>query len=488
MPHQFRAAPIAVFCTLTIAACVTQQNPVVEDNVVPNAKSLGAKQAVSDSCPADASWLRNPSLPGEVPGAGSICNFEQFMWQSMIALVQPTKSDPKLLELETWMPSYGIFIKDGQPTPWGQQPPDSCSKGTAGPVAIGKAPRVYSDIIKQAGIDQPLIDLRGEFVYYGMSVNKSAYDMLTGCDLYKANCAGPLKPGNKGIDLIQKYPNLAFPDSAVELKTSWMVLDAAAASSGLFYTVPGWIERNGGACRMVQLGLTGIHIVSKTPGSPALIWATFEHRNNAPDCNNTTAAPPLGGKWNFYNPDCKNCATNTYKANTAAQVCRMHSYGNSHVGTFPGGADCSVDPNQVACKDSTIKMLEESSLAIQDLNRSAQSLIQANPTLINKVWANYELVGNVWTVGKTTPPYLQAQRGALSDANTSMESFVQNGVAGVNNPYSCFSCHNMEGPAAGQTLPPVGLSHLFHHVEMPGGCTNGSLPTACTPYTFATSP
>lgn len=440
-----------------------------------------APASVTSECAADLSWLNSSTLPTEVPGNKTICNLEQFMWQSMLALVQPT-SDPNLLQFETWMPSYGIFIKDGTPTPWGQEPPTSCTPSTKSPATGGKTPRLYTDIIKQAGADQPLIDLKGEFVYYSMTVNQSAYSMITSCQLYQANCAGPLKPGNKGIDLITKYPNLAYPDTAVELKTSWMVLDAAAVASGLYYVVPGLIQFKDSPCRQVSLGLTGMHIVSKTPSFPAMIWATFEHRNNAPDCNNTSATPPLGGSWNFYNPACKDCTTNTYQPATPAQVCRMHPQGDSAVGTFPGGVDCSVDPNQFACQDKTRAMLAESTLAINSINNSVQTLIKANPGRINGVWANYELVGNVWTTNGVTPPYLQAQQGSLSAANTSMETFVQNGVPAVSNPYNCLSCHNMAGPTEGQNLPPAGLSHLFDEVQMPGGCTNGALPTACSPY------
>lgn len=479
-------------CATRFMACTPTQEPPPQtvdqavNHLAPAAQTVSpptvsALAATASSCQADQAWLTSSTLPSEVPGSRTTCNFEQFMWQSLLALVQPT-SDPATMQFETWMPSYGIFIKDGTPTPWGQQPPVTCPAGQKLPPVTGKVPRVYSSIIQQAGSDQPLIDLKGEFVYYGMSVNKSAYDMVTSCQLYMANCAGPLKPDNKGIDLITKYPKLAFPDSAVELKTSWMVLDKAQIDSGLYYVVPGLIQPRGGACRAVTLGLTGMHIVSKTPSSPALIWATFEHRNNAPDSGNTTAAPPLGGSWNFFNPTCANCTTNTYKAATPAQVYRMHPQGNSSIGTFPGGVDCKANPTQFACQDKTRKILDESTQAINAINTSAQALIKANPKLINKVWANYELVGNVWTVGGTVPPVLQAQQGALSAANSSMETFVQNGVATASNPYSCLSCHNMQGPSIDKTLPPVGLSHLFHEVQMPGGCSNGALPAACTPY------
>jgi len=444
------------------------------------AAKTGRSAATTDPCLADAAWLHSSTLPIEVSNSTTACGFEQFMWQSLLALVQPTTADPTILNFETWMPSYGIFVKDGAPTPWGQEPPNACAAGSK---ATGKPRRLYSDIIKQAGADQPLIDQKREFVYYGMSVNQSAYDMITACQLYMANCAGPLKPNNQGIDLIQKYPTLALPGTTVELKTSWMIVDDATVASGRFYVVPGWIQHKGGPCREVNLGLTGIHIVSKTPSFPALIWATFEHRNNAPDCSDTSAPPPLGGSWNFFNPSCPSCTTNTYKPVTPAQICRMHPSGDSAAGTFPGGADCSVNPNQYACQAKTQAILAESTHAINALNTSVRSLILTPPHRINTVWANYELVGNVWTIGGTVPPYLQAQEGALSAANTSMESFVQNGVAAATNPYSCLSCHNMQGPTSTQNLPPVGLSHLFDNVQMPGGCSDGNLPAACAAFT-----
>jgi hypothetical protein len=456
---------------VSLAACSSAPSP---------AAKTGQSAATTDACLADAAWLHSSTLPTEVSNPTSICSFEQFMWQSMLALVQPTTADPAILNFETWMPSYGIFVKDGAPTAWGQEPPNTCATGSK---TTGKPRRLYSDIIKQAGADQPLIDQKREFVYYGMSVNQSAYDMFTACQLYKANCAGPLKPGNQGIDLIKKYPDLALPSTAVELKTSWMIVDDATVASGRFYVVPGWIQRKGGPCREVNLGLTGMHIVSKTPSFPALIWATFEHRDNAPDCSNTSAQPPLGGPWSFFDPNCPTCTTNTYRPLTPAQICRMHPSGNSAVGTFPDDVNCSEKPSQFACQANTQAMLAESTHAIDTLNAGVRAFILAPPVRIDRVWANYELVGNVWTIGGTVPPDLRAQQGALSAANTSMESFVQNGVAAITNPYSCLSCHNMQGPTNTQTLPPVGLSHLFDNVQMPGGCDDGYLPGTCTAFT-----
>ena len=504
---------IAILCALLVVACVTTKPRNTDPSKVPapaDAGSVGAEapspalpetevyetevygtevygtaDAANGSCAALPSWLSTPSIPGEVQQPQADCNFQQFMWQSLIALVQRSEPESSVLQFETWMPTYGIFVEDGKVTPWGTHPPDECSVPADEAVLSGRRPRVYSKLTKQAGADQPLIDLANEYVYYAMSVDKNAYDMIVGCDLYLKPCAGALQsPSNPGVDIVKDYPQLAFPDGAVELKTSWMVLSDAQVESKLFYTVPGWIQFDQSAsCRKVNLGLTGMHIVSKTPDFPAFIWATFEHRNNAPDCDNLTAAPPLGGAWNFYNPTCENCPTNLYQPGTPAQVCRMHPWGDSAVGTFPGGNDCERDPFQPICTEPVKSRLAESTASITSLNANVQGLIKANPRLIDPVWANYELVGNMWTANKALPPYQADQRGALSNANSSMETFVQNGVANVTNPYSCFSCHNMANAAGGLALPPAGLSHLFHDAKAAMGCSDGRLPTSCDAYT-----
>jgi hypothetical protein len=477
---------IVLLAGVGVIAC---NGPSDEPSDGPSGPTSGpAAQTYSSGagCTAEASWITSPSLPAEVGGSQEICDFEKFAWQSLLYLVQPTPDERQILEFETWMPYYGIFVgADQQPTPYGQHPPDPCNprEAVAGR-AIGAAPFIFSSITKQAGVEHALFDPAGKPAWYNLRVNESAYDMLTRCDLYRSHCAGQLIDGNVGIDVVAKYPDLSFPDGAVELKTGWKTLTAEEAASGLFYTVSGWVQPET-TCEPVTLGLVGIHIVSKTQDFPAFLWATFEHRNNAPDCTDLDAPPPLGGSWSFFDPAaCDNCTTNRYDPPNPTQVCRMHPQGDSTLGVFPNGQDCEVDPLQYACQEATRKMLAESTGAIREINASAQSLIASHGGEIDKVWANYELVGNVWTRDQViTPPQLQAQVGSLSAANTTMETYVQNGEAGVTATNSCFSCHD-QSYKQGIWLPPAGLSHIFAEaVPDTGGCTGGSLPDSCSPYT-----
>lgn len=470
-------------------------------------------------CNADPGWITNPSLPTDVKSDDN-CSFQQFMWQSMLYLVQPVSSGSKVLQFETFMPSYGIFVgPDRNPTPWGQIPvPDFCAVPGSNPLSKAMAKNagvtlkaskgqkavplptntIFSNLTLQAGVGQPLIDKSLNRVFYNVSVNKPAYDFITGCDLHKAQCSLSLAPdlpdpaGLKIVDIPTLYPNLAFPQGAIELKTSWKILTADEIASNTFYMTNGVVKSPiAAACQFNQtLGLVGMHIVSKTPTHPEFIWATFEHRNNAPTCAAPTAPPPLGGNWTFYDSACgSKCTTNHYAEGKPTQVCTMHPWGDPTAGTMPNNLSCSsTPPPGYICDPNTQKyVIQPNTANLIAIDKSVQAMLGALPAgNANKLWANYSLVGNVWTARGTLPPSLTVQAGSLSGANNSMETYVQNGVSNIQNPYNCFSCHNLNGKSVNQTggqaahpvqLPPAGLSHIFNLLNTKTkGCSTGALP------------
>jgi hypothetical protein len=497
MPRRAWLTVVGCASSAWMLACDRGAPPADATSALPLASATPADAgAPTSACAFDASWLTSSTLPADVDDADS-CSFHRFMWQSFAALVQPSG---ERLAFETYMPNYGLFVASATqpPTPWGKTPLSPCASAAlvgAKRAASAKAPAatasttplVFSSITKQAGVEQPLRDEAGHDVYYGISVNQTAYQWLTSCDLYRHHCAAQLAGRAGGIDLIKSYPQLAFPAGAIELKTAWKVLTPAEQQLGTFYTVEGVIEPDPddpSTCTVAQLGLTGLHIVSKTPTHPEFIWATFEHRNNAPDCTDLGAQPPLDGGWTFFDKAAYDkctaaSCTNTYVKGQAALVCREHPWGDSNIGRYPDGNDCSVNPNQLICQASVKAALAANTSAMQAINAAAISAIQASSGFA-KVWANYELVGNVWAVGGAVPPIAQVRGGSLSAANTTMETFVQNGQAGVQNPTSCLTCHDMVSADGKTNLPPAGLSHLFDALQpKSGGCSAGTLPSAC---------
>ncbi|MDH5670685.1 MAG: hypothetical protein OEZ06_00955 [Myxococcales bacterium] len=441
-----------------------------------------AQPSAPPACAFDPAWLTATALPTEV--GDSDCSFHQFMWQSFAYLAQSLDGGARF---ESWMPTYGLFVKtaSAKPTPWGTPPKVPCKPDKAGRTADKPLP-VYSSITKQAGVLQPLIDRSDNAVYYGVALNRIAYDWVTSCELYRYGCGAQLADQKAGVDLIKQYPQLAFPNGSVELKTAWKVLSDAEKQLGTFYTVTGQIQpdANPKSCKTVTLGLVGLHVVSKTANHPEFIWATFEHKNNAPDCTALDAAAPLPGGYTFFDtaqydackaPQC----TNTFAPGTPAMVCREHPWGDSNLGSYPNGNDCNADPNQRICQPAVREAMTANTQAMQAINASASSAI-VQSSGYDKVWANYELVGNLWARGGAVPPITQAQAGSLSAANTVMETFVQNGQAGVINPSNCFTCHDMVSSEGIANLPPAGLSHIFRELApKSGGCKDGKLPQSC---------
>ncbi len=450
-------------------------------------------------CPFNLEWMSKPELPQKVvlPNSGTPakdnCRFQQFMWQSFSYLVSPSAENKNIPNFQNWMPSYGIFVGAKQkPAPWGTTvTPEYCE-------AKAKDGFVYSDFTLQAGSEQPLIDQQNQFVYYGVSVNQSAYDFITQCDLYRSQCALTLAPDllNEGkiVNIPLLYPNLAFPVGAVELKTSWKILTQSEIKGGTFFVRQGYVRppntsKSTSQCQSHQLGLVGMHIVSKTPNHPEFIWGTFEHRNNVPDCTNLDAKPKHG-EWTFISKECattdNNCNLNNYRGKKSpSEICREHPWGDPVQGIFPNNLNCnsSPQPNYI-CKENVQKnVIAPSTATLIAINQSADQVLRGTKQF--SLWANYELTGNIWTVAGL-PPNLQIQAGSLSSANTSMETYVQNGEAGVTNPNSCFSCHNLSGKTQNNTpvtLPPAGISHIFNLMQTDtGGCESGELPKACSIY------
>ncbi|HEY9422756.1 MAG TPA: hypothetical protein VIW92_15180 [Thermoanaerobaculia bacterium] len=410
----------------------------------------GATPASAQNCGATVTWFTNPSIPTEVSGGlnADNCAFHQFAWQAFAALIQPSQGE---LVFETWMPDYGVFVANGQqPTPWGQSPPTPCTSDD--PKANGRffRPRVVKT---DAGAVNPnstqqafggaLYDQNNNVVYYEAWMNQTEYDFITGCQFYNTGCMAAAPVGT------------SLPSGTIEVKTSWRVLSGPSPD---YYTVQGVV---GSSCTPVTLGLVGFHLVANTPIHQEFIWATFEHKSNAPDCPGTGVTPPAGG-WSFFNPNCtsggKPCAVN--QQNTIpTQVCRVTPY---------GGGDSQNVANIQSINQSVYSTMEK--LAATDPQKYG----------FYNVWSNYFMTGNLWTNNGELPPSSSNFKGSTLNANTTMETFAQN-TSGFTN---CFSCHSEEPQPSHpgfQSPSPANFSHFFAGAVATGGCGNGQgpLPAMC---------
>jgi hypothetical protein len=172
----------------------------------------------------------------------------------------------------------------------------------------------------------------------------------------------------------------------------------------------------------------------------------------------------------------------------------MHPWGDPTQGTFPNGLGCdsTPPPGYICDPDVQQYIIAPNNANLAAVNASVSSMTATLPDdNINKLWGNYELVGNQWTRGGVLPPNLQSQVGSLSAANTTMETFVQNGVSNMTNPASCFACHNLDGKTLTSSneqasepvqLPPAGISHIFNLIKSgTTGCADGTaLPASAS--------
>jgi len=321
---------------------------------------------------------------------------------------------------EQWKEHYEIMLPDGKtPAAWGTPrliPPACQSLATSSAATLGKNPLVLS-VVVQPFDTGPLIDQAGEYVLYGISVNRPMFEFLFQNQLYnqagQANFAGDmLFPQGSVIAGTTGFIG------AIMVKSSWKVMGPQDdpsqfhTTTALMYTPPSDNPKIEEACAQKTVGLVGLHVVHKTQTEPQWIWATFEHVRNAPTQAEVDRNSLLAD-YNFYQPGC------------AETVCPINQPPprpwNPNVIPFPHNFTSQV-----------IRLISLTS-EVSDLNTSFQSLLKGT------VWENYMLISTQWpTDGKSKtdptgapfPVYL---------ANTTLETYSQGEVPQASS--SCMDCH-----------------------------------------------
>lgn len=405
-------------------------------------------------CAALSDWFPDTPFPdgNQFPLSGTLnnCAFHQWAYQMFLWLGEPSAATAGApLNLETMANPQKLLRPGGPDKPYpghaADEPPSVLAR-------LAKTDdSLDADDIFQAGPGkQILVDQAGNVIYYSGLLNQDFWDFVTANQLYDLSA---LSGGSSALD---------FPVNALELKLSWRVaaiLDDndkptktfIPNASSLFHTeiqkvpvvkvVDGKITDNTGETLRAQLALIGAHVVGVVKDHPEFIWATFEHKANAPDCSavpNAGPSPVAGLPWSLYTPNSPLSVQNQFDVNNplnVVSVCREVPYGGGDAGNITN---------------------------IQSLNAS----VLANQS--GSVWANYELVGAQWTTGNGDIPGADGapvnpgdqQIGSLELANTSMETFTQDA--------NCFACHNggvqtVTVGDSGQIVPAkhLNLSHFI---------------------------
>ncbi|MGD0960161.1 MAG: hypothetical protein ABSB19_10165 [Methylomonas sp.] len=336
-----------------------------------------------------------------------------------------------------------------------------------------------------------LISQNGSLVYYITLVNDVYAYMSTGVT------DGGISPAAVGSSAFpNSFPTTAanlnqivtfaaahgvtFPDAnalTIEVKSSW-VEASSLTNPGSYITMEGvvpvydksnpaiWTPTGGK--KSVLLAMVGMHVVGSVNGHPEMVWATFEHVNNAPNTtysyNNaagttTTVNQNTAGAWLFT----ANNATGTFNV-PIMQDCNAPGICSA---SAPIGAIAAL-PGFTNTASNVIRAKAWGSASNQqpnpfDSNAAASNteIIAINNSVLTQlvngdIRANYIFTGATWTeLGESpTAPFPGGNVvGASQLANTTMETFQQGSSNTNASSSNCFDCHSFNTTNVSHVFP-----------------------------------
>lgn len=375
-------------------------------------------------CKADPKWITSPLEPNEIAADESFCDFYQFSWQWFLAQTSPAVSNSEERVFETQRVFSKTFGEDQC-----KLSPQTGREAALSVVAPGNFLNP-EDFENQQADGKALYDQNGNLVLYNLWYAQ-------------ANCNATEK---------------GFVDGTMEIKASWIKLDKEDPTYFSIATIDQDTKEP------IYLGMVGFHLAIFTQNHPEMIWATWEHKDNAPLCNGSS---PIKD-YNFASKAGSACLAEKKSAgacnfNIATEfttppppskskpneICREFEYGNQ-AGAAKNGND----------NDQNLKVIKELNEQLVGVDGFLTKLDDKDPM---KVWANYELIGGLWTkngadsgnapvdTAKSSADPTSPQRGSLELTNMTMETFEQGASSTVPN---CFSCHHYKSES------PLTVSHI----------------------------
>lgn len=457
-----------------VAACSLSFSAVAAAEPLSASNSL---QYVQSSCSISArelsTWFENGSIAagGDVkfadslafPAEPSACDFykwahQMFLWINSPEAGGTVLDSPVFFDLIFDAAGNGTYVRNGAGAP-----------GNRFSLRSSKPQQFQPG--GQAGGSDTLLSLNGSLVYFATHAN----------DVYawfNTAVTNGVIPGSAAFPTTQAElsPILAYaskngdnlPDGnalTLELKSAWVDVATVADAADYITTVaavPRYVRTNSATwtidakqpTEVKTLALVGMHVVGPVKGHPEMVWATFEHRDNAPDNDfyfNSLFGQGIEvpynsqGHWNFMQSG---------GAREGALVAQMTVQSNGDLQATEGN---SIRPNNVYRANPwgnapTAASADNNSQLIS-LNFDVRLMLG----LVQDVRANYFQVGAVWSKDGSIPASGSdpALAGSVLLANTTMETYHQQ------SPPGCFGCH---GASSGKSTD---TSHLFSTSNVP---------------------
>jgi len=153
------------------------------------------------------------------------------------------------------------------------------------------------------------------------------------------------------------------------------------------------------------LGVVGYHVTMSTKYHPEMIWATFEHDSNEPDCKFRDAYPEAK-EWGFFNKF-NEYPVNQYREGIPTNVCRTPHFMGANA---------------------------KNKYLLASLNKNYKEALKGRGAI-----ENYKFLGALWVKDGGMPVLTKLQRGTLKLANPVAETYYQDEL-------NCFVCHTYSNP------------------------------------------
>ncbi|PIF31492.1 hypothetical protein CLU81_1982 [Flavobacterium sp. 9] len=404
--------------------------------------------ASSETCDCEKSWFPHDQTPAPAEGDGSPfdsetttnCDFHQWSWQKFLWVTKP-------------LPNGNPFFLD--------------SLDLVSPQMEDVAPQLGLKLtlssINQAGFSgvlhsNPKFNNAADTVYYSIHINALLKDKA----VLMASLINSKKLPASNLE--------TFPVGALELKASWINIDAIAkAQQQDYFTTKAAVQNSKGQYVQKTVALLGMHVVGVVKNHPEFIWATFEHKDMAPVYDKKNNSVTSANEMLFYEKGTTSGIngirwdTITKKPFLENKAFILYEYGvpkDLNTGAF-----------------MTTSQAEPANFNnIEDINKC----VAAN---LKDVFRNYFYNGSIWlnfdgvssenqkkaivtkNLASALPDSLA--RGSVNLANITMETYTQTFQEDIHsikndNLANCFSCHksaNFDKKRPGKS--PLFLSHLF---------------------------
>lgn len=419
------AAAIALTAVTHALAQSCYQGPTV---------ALPAVCGVSLPAPAISCTIPSDMQPGSgsppfylVQRAANI-----FSWQAFMGLQWPAsrteRGQPDVTAKlgaagptvwETWREAGEVFRSGGNrplpPLAWNAPPdiPAACQGADRVLMRTSKVDDTLSDVNQPTGatLTRPLTlrDQNDQLTRFEIRMNKVAYDTITasGNEWWNGNRQATLNAVN-------------FPNGSIIVKAAWTPIPEGVNWSSRFRTINACVcdaSASGPSnCAVRKMGLTGFHLMSKTPSAPQWLWSTFEQVDNVPA--GSCAAPSVGPGLNH-----------------------TYTYNKASLGNRNANEQLSRGPNQI-CREIPLPNTNpvcgvptDASDNVVNLNAHMQAALRGTP------FATYRLINTQWPVpgsGGLAPGTPHTAFNVLPAllGNTTLESYIQGSS-------SCMGCHAM---------------------------------------------